>query len=59
MSVTLAGSLSGEGYDGDPVQQRIVNINALITTLNAALTSIVNSFGRGVALWLTEPRPKW
>lgn len=49
MSVTLAGSLQGEGYPGDPVQQRIEATNALFAVLNAALTSVVASFGRGVA----------
>lgn len=49
MSITLAGSLSGEGYPGDPVQQRIININALISVINDALTAVVASFGRGVA----------
>lgn len=34
--------LPGEGHPGDPVQQRIVAINA-------ALTNIVNSFVNGVA----------
>ncbi len=53
MSITLASLLdTGEGYPGDPVNQRAVDINTVITALNAALTAVVNSFGRGVATLL-------
>lgn len=49
MSVALAGTLTEAGYDGDPVNQRIKDTNTIIAALNAALTAIVASFGRGVA----------
>lgn len=32
--------LSGEGYPGDPINQRVANINAMLTSIKAA-------FGRG------------